>query len=142
MDSEDTPVVFSVGTSFLSETCGNTTIFDREVGLFDPFVSVHGRDWLFRSGNKVSVVAFFTGLVFFSSFDFVKIFFKIAQLTGFLHNFLFHEIWWLDQVITLLGQELDSEVDQSVVKKNTASLKEVTSVTGNLLSSFWVVASK
>ena len=37
---------------------------------------------------------------------------------------------------------MDSKVDERVVQKDTVSFQEVTSVTCNLLASFWIIASK
>ena len=51
MDSEDTPVVFTMSTSFFSETCWSSTIFNWKTAFFNPLISVHRWYWLFRSCN-------------------------------------------------------------------------------------------
>lgn len=142
MDSEDTPVVFSMSSGLFSEAGRDTTILDWETGFFNPFTSVHGWDWLFRSSNQVSIVAFLSSLFLFATFNFVKIFLKVAQLTGFLHNFLLHEVWGLDQIISFLHQEMHSEVDKGVVKKDTIAFQEISPVTCNLLTSFGIIATE
>ena len=142
MDSEYTPVVFSVGSSFFSETSGDTTVLNWETGFLNPFTSVHGRNGLFRSSDQVSIVAFLTSLFLFSSFNLVKVFLEVAQLTSFLHDLLLHEVWWLDHIVSSLHQEMDSEIDEGVVEKNTVTFQEVTSVPGNLLASFWIVTAE
>jgi hypothetical protein len=141
MDSENTPVVFSMGSSFLSETGGNATVLNWKAGLFDPFASVHGRDGLLRSGDQVSIVAFFSCLIFFASFNFVKVFFKVTQLASFFHDLLFHKVWRLDHIVSSLHEEVNSEVDESVVENDAVAFQEITSVTSDLLASFWVITS-
>lgn len=141
MDSENTPVVLSMSTGFFSEACGDTSVLDWEVGLFDPFAPVHGGDWLFRSSNQISITAVFSLGLFFSTLNFVKVLFEIAQLTSFLHDFLLHKIWWLNQIVSLFHQEIHSEVDQGVVEKNTITLQEISSVTSNFLSSFGIITA-
>ena len=118
MDSENTPVVLSMGSGFFSEASGNTTVLDWETGFLNPFTSVHGRDWLFRSGNQVSIIAFLTGLFLFASFNLVKVFLEVAQLTGFFHDLLLHEVWGLDHIVSSLHQEMNSEVDKGVVEQH------------------------
>ncbi len=141
MDSENTPVVFSMGSSFLSETGGDATVLNWKVGLFDPFTSVHGRDGLLRSGDQVGIVALFPCLIFFAPFDFVKVFFKVTQLASFFHYLLFHKVWRLDHIVSSFHEEVNSEVDESVVEKDTVTFQEITSVACDLLTSFWVITS-
>jgi hypothetical protein len=46
MDSENTPDITAVGTSFFSETGRNTSVALRKLIGVKPFFHVHGRDGL------------------------------------------------------------------------------------------------
>ena len=56
MDSENTPSIFAMSSSFLSKARWAATIFNWQSSFFYPFSSVHGRNWLFWSSNQIKIL--------------------------------------------------------------------------------------
>ena len=136
MNSEDTPGILAMGSSFFSEAWWATSVLDWEIELFDPLPTMHGWDGLFWSSDQIVV------FVFSVAWNLIKLVIEIAELACFGHDFFFHEERRLNEIIASLIQEIDSVVYQSIVEKNSHSLKEVSSVANDFLSSFGIITSQ
>ena len=134
MDTEDTPSVSAVGTSFFSEASRVTTIAQRQVLAFNDAVQVEGAERLFRSGNQIQVT------VVVVASDFVELFIVLFQLSNLVHNISLHEEWGLNSSVLSLAQELQAVVDQGLVQVHGDTLQVVATVTGSSRASFGVVA--
>mmetsp|Transcript_53860 Transcript_53860/g.73827 ORF Transcript_53860/g.73827 Transcript_53860/m.73827 type:complete len:213 (-) Transcript_53860:283-921(-) len=129
MNSKNTPNITTVGTSFLSEAGGNTSISLGKLTRLDPFSHMHSREWLFSGSSEIhNFVTFLTN-------NFVKIFLEITQLASSFHNLLSHKERRLSGSVTILGETCQTVIDKSLVKENTGTLEVVTSVTSNSLTS-------
>lgn len=75
MDSENTPSIFSMCTSFFSETCRCSSISYWQGLLVNPLFSVISRNRLLGCGNKIIIII---KLLRSFSFYFIKRFIKIT----------------------------------------------------------------
>ena len=129
VDAEDTPDVSAVGAGLLTEAGGDAGVAFGEIGRFDPFLHVHGRDWLFGSGDQVE------GLVIVA-LDFVQVFSEVRQLASVLHNALLHEVRWLHLSVISLIQLGKTVVDKRLIEHDSQAFQVVATVTSDARATF------
>ena len=95
-----------------------------------------GRNGLLRSGNKVLVVLRV-------AIDYlVKLLVKIFELCCLCHEVLQHKLGGLQRAISSLREELQTVVDQGLVKEDTPLTQEISSVADNLGTTVRVISVK
>lgn len=166
MHTEDSPCISSVRTGFTTIARRESGVGNWEVVLGEPFVGVEARDGLFRGGNEILLlvsvdylVEFLVELFQLSSFGHHVLVHELGCLKWDVVDIILLFFWLLSVVfgdaadvdvlvfgvLTVLAylaglEELHGVVDESLVEEETNVLEEVSAVTDDLDSSFWLVS--
>jgi hypothetical protein len=125
MNTEKSPCLFSMGSSFFPEARRESGIKYRELltGLVEQCTSVVCRDRLLGSRNEVLILSL--------SRHFVKFLVELRELGSLCHHVLLHEKWCHELLVASGAKESKTIVNEGKVEIDSCVCQEISTVTGN-----------